>query len=137
MIEAAATLAFELYLIACCLFASADKKVFEIEVREGQRANGLVMYVERTDAGFVVYGDKEKKKDGIPVKKTGDRYVVVKERGGKKAEFVIDNAKAGISPMEKAGKYVKEIDGQKITFELTEGTRKVYQEHNDKRFIIK
>lgn len=35
------------------------------------------------------------------------------------------------------GKYVKEIDGQKVTFELAEGTRKVYQEHNDKVFIVR
>lgn len=137
MTAVVATLAFEMYLIACCLFAPLDKKAFEIELREGQRAKGMVMYVERTDAGFMIYGDKEKKEGGIAVKKTGDRYVVVQERLGKSAEFAIDNAKAGITPLEKPGKYVREIQGQKVTFELAEGTRKVYLEHDDKVFIIR
>jgi hypothetical protein len=137
MTEVVATLAFELYLMACCLFAPADKMAFEIELREGQSAKGPVMYVERTDTGFMIYGDKEKKGDAISVKKAGERYVVSQERGGKKTESVIDNAKAGIIPLEKDGKYVKEIDGKKVAFELKEGTRKVYQDYNDKLFMVR
>jgi acylphosphatase len=132
-----ATLAFELYLMACCLFAPADKMAFEIELREGQRANGIVMYVERADSGFMIYGDKEKKGEALPVKKVGERYVVAKEGGGKKTGIVIDNAKAGITPLEKDGKYVREIDGKRVTFELKEGTRKVYQDLNDKTFTVR
>ena len=130
-------MALELYLIACCLFAPADRESFEIELREGQRTDGGVMYVQRTDAGFSIYGDKERRGGVISVKKTGDRYAVVRDRGGKRTEFVIDNSKAGIRPLEKDGKYIKEVEGLKLTFEIKEGTRKVYQERKDKLFILK
>lgn len=136
--QAIATLALELYLIACCLFAPADKKTFEIAVQEGQRDKAaMTYYVERTDAGFSIYGDKEKKGQCISVKKDGERYVVVQERGGKKTEYAIDNSKAQIAPLEKDGKYTKEIEGAKVTFELKEGARKVYQEHVGKLFLVK
>ena len=130
-------LAFELYLIACCLFAPVDKKTFEIELREGKSDKVTMnLYVERTDAGFSIYGDKDKKAAFFSVKKDGERYVLVQESGGKKTEYAIDNSKAQIKPLEKDGKFIKEIEGAKVAFELKDGARKVYQEHNDKLFLV-
>jgi hypothetical protein len=106
-------------------------------VRDGQGDKGVVMYVERTDAGFSIYKDKEMKGDSLSVKKDGERYVVVQEKGDKKTEYVIDNAKARIHPLEKEGKYITEIGGIKVKFELKEGTRKVYQDHCDRFFLVR
>lgn len=137
MTETVVTLAFELYLIACCLFAPAGKKDFEIELREGQREKGVVMYVERTATGFSIYGNKEKKGDVSAITRDGERYVLIQERGGKKKEYAIDNSKVQITPLETDGSYVKEIDGSKVTFECKQGMRKIYQEHKDKLFVVR
>jgi hypothetical protein len=132
-----ATLALEVYLIACCLFAPAGKKTFEIEVRQGKGDKGVVRYVERTDSGFSIYKDKAMKGDAISVKKDGERYVVVRESGDEKREYVIDNAKAGVHPLEKEGEYTTQIGGIKVTFELKAGTRKVTQKHSDRFFLVR
>jgi len=139
--EMVMTLAFNLYLIACCLFAPADSKTFEIELREAQggifKEKGVIMYVERTDTGFSIYADKERKGDHLTVKKDGDRYVITQESGGKKTECVIDNSKAKIAPLDKDGEYTREIEGCKLTFELKDGKRKVYQKNNDTMFLVR
>ena len=137
MTEAFVTLAFDLYLIASCLFAPADKKTFEIELREGQQDAGTVMYVERTDAGFAIYGDKERKGESTTVKKDGVRYSLFEELNGKKMEYTIDNSKVGIVPLAKDGKYTKNIGGAKVIFECKDGVRKVYQEDSDRLCLVR
>jgi hypothetical protein len=137
MTEAVITLAFELYLIACCLFAPGDKKEFEIELREGKQEQGIVMYVDRTASGFSIYGNKEKKGDAMTVRKDGERYILIQERGGKKEEHAIDNSKITITSLDKDGSYIKEIGTSKVIFERKQGIQKIYQKNNDKIFLVR
>lgn len=137
MAETAATLAFQLYIIACCLFAPADKKNFEIELREGQRDKGAVLYAERTGTGFSIYKTQERKGDGIEIRRDAERYVWAQEQGDKRTDYAIDNSRAQITPLQADGSYAKNIDGAKVMFECKQGVRKVYQEHNDKLFLVR
>jgi hypothetical protein len=131
-------LAFQLCLIVCCLFAPAEKKTFEIEMRDGKQDKGVVLFVQRTESGFSVYSDREMKGSAIRIEKEqGERYVITEEKGGKTVDHIIDNGTLGIAPLEKEGRFTKEINGCNVQFELSKGVRTVHPEGDKKTFRVR
>lgn len=131
------SLAFEMYVIACCLFAPADQKSFEIELREGHSPSGITLgYVERTDTGFSLYSSQDRKKEGA-IRKNGERYVLVAEHGGEKKEYLVDNSQAKIVPLAEEGRYVRRLDGHPVIFERKKGECMVSEENGDKFFFVR
>ena len=79
----------ELWLILTCLFAPAEYKTFDVEIREGKRIEAT-FYIKRDQAGFEVYVDKEMTKKLWVISSKDDVYTLTSTRSGK---AVLDNNK--------------------------------------------
>lgn len=132
MTESVVNLGFHLYLIISCLFAPLDSDQFILEIYEDSR-HVVNFPAHRTKDGFTIYRDKEEKTVLAVISEKDGVYSITAH--GK--THSIDNTKLKIKPLKTESNYSRKVQSSEITFEFTKGVRKVYQDINNKCFIIK